>query len=370
MSDTVLIRAKNPDEYDLFLAIERAIGGLFQLLAEGRVDEAADIYMRCQPELGYTLISDAQGDRERFKQVANLLYKARDYDKAAECCEQLEEHEKAAMLYEKAGSIDLAANMYAAAGNKGRAAAMFEKNSSWRNAAQLYRDTGDLVRAANCLFRMGEVVEGTKLYRDAGREDLALQALQTVEPGHPQAAAVLALVAELTPAPAAAAPAPIELSDVVEGNVDAAAHNGQRSAEGFDVLARLPMFSEVSLEELKSLYHLCELRQTSAGEALLQSGQAVEALWVIVEGDVEVRGPQGQSLARLGSGQSAGEMGLIDDAPASADVVVSTPGTALRLDRAGLAQALAASDRLALNVYSVWLKDLSRRLRETTARVV
>ena len=141
------------------------------------------------------------------------------------------------------------------------------------------------------------------------------------------------------------------------------------SAEGFDVLARLPMFSEVSLEELKALYHLCEIRQTTVGESLLQAGQAVDALWVIVEGEVDVRAGE-QSVARLGPGHSVGEMVLIDNAPASADVLATAQGSALRLEKTGFEQALAASDRLALNVYSVWLKDLSSRLRETTARVL
>lgn len=367
MSDTVLIRAKNPSEYDLFLTQERAVGGLFQLLEEGRLDEAADIYMRCEPELGYTLISEAQADRGRFQQVANLLFAARDYEKAAECCEQLEEPQKAAALYEKCGNIGMAAQMYARSGDKARAAAMFEKNSEYKPAAQLYRDLGELARAAACTAKLGEALAAAQLYREAGRDDLALQALAHINPLEPGGEAAGKLLAELQPS--APAPAPVELTDVIDGNVAEDDHAGARSAEGFDVLGHLPMFSEVSLAELRSLFHLCEMRKMMPGEPLLKQGEAVTALWVIVEGEVEVRAG-GQPVARLGPGHSVGEMGLIDDAPASADVLAASQGSALRLEKAGFEQALAASDRLALNVYSVWLKDLSSRLRETTARVL
>lgn len=369
MSDTVLIRAKSPAEYDLSLTTDGAVAGLFQLLTEGRIDEAADVYMRCQPDLGYALMSDAQSDTARFQQVANLLFQARDYNKAAECCEQLEESEKAAALYEKAGNIGLAAQMYARSGNNARAAAMFEKNSEWGSAAQLYRAEGKLARAAECTARTGDPVAAAQLYLDAGEPDHARAALLGVKPTDPGSAAAARLLAQLPAELPPAAPAPIDLTDVIAGNVAGEAHAGTRSAEGFDVLGRLPMFSEISLDELKALYHLCDLRQLEAGAELLRAGQPVDALWVVVEGELEVRAG-GKSVARLGPGHSVGEMGLIDDAPASADVVAGTAGRALRLEKAGFLQALAASDRLALNVYSVWLRDLSNRLRETTARVL
>ena len=48
--------------------------------------------------------------------MANLFFRARDFSRAAYCCEHLEEPIKAAQLYERCDDWPQAAQMYAAAG--------------------------------------------------------------------------------------------------------------------------------------------------------------------------------------------------------------------------------------------------------------
>jgi tetratricopeptide (TPR) repeat protein len=430
----VLIRGRSPEEYDLFMTHEQAIAGLFSLLEQGRVDEAADVYMRCQEDLGYALMSEGQAAPDRFKMVANLLYKARDYEKAAQCCEQLEEADKAAVLYERAGNVTLAAQMYARAGDNARAAAMFDKSGDAASAAQLYAEAGEVLRAADCYARCGRPLKAGKLYQEAGRGERALEVIRQIDPesGDAPEAALLAadvLAAAGRPEMAVAAlneimrgrapsqhdagvwerraqlrlqlgdtdgaaedvqtvlsvspdrasalelkqrveqapkgPAPVDLTETVNSP---SAGGVVRMMEGFEVLGRLPMFAELSLADLKSLYHLCEVRRVPANERLLTEGQATDALWVVLEGEVQVSAGD-KELARLGPGAHVGEMGLIDHAPASAHVTAMSPVSALRLERGGFTQALATNDRLALSVYGVWLRDLSLRLRQTSQRV-
>ena len=144
--------------------------------------------------------------------------------------------------------------------------------------------------------------------------------------------------------------------------------------EGFDFLKRLPLFEELSLEDLKSLYHLCELRPFSFGEALIRAGQPAPALFILVEGVLDVRSAATAkaapgTVARLQPGAHLGELGLIDDSPSNVDVVAAAPGRVLRLDKVGLQRALAASDALAVKIFRVFLRTMAARLRETTARL-
>jgi CRP-like cAMP-binding protein len=139
--------------------------------------------------------------------------------------------------------------------------------------------------------------------------------------------------------------------------------------EGFDVLRGLPLLSELSLTELKSIYHLCEAVDAATGDVIIRSGQPSSALFVVMQGELEVRTPAGDHVTMLGIGQQAGEMSLVDDAPAVVDVVAASPARLLRLDRQGFRDALAANDALALRVMRVFVRVLTERLRETTARI-
>lgn len=306
-SDTVVIRGR-PGEQDLYFTVERVIAGLCQLLERGRLDEAVEVYMRCQEDVGYSLMTAAQGHPERFRAVANLLFRARDFHKAAQCCEELDETDKAALLFERAGDFGRAAEMYARTGDKPRAAACFQKAGEYRTAAGLYDEVGDTHRAAECRQRAGDVL----------------------------------------------APA--------EGAV--------RVMDGFDQLKALPLFQEASLTDLKALYHLATLVEHGAGDVLIDTGRPAEALWILLEGEVEVWGERGGTLATLGVGAHVGEMSLLDDSPANVRVVVKKALRALRLEHRGLKEALGAHDGLALAVYRVMARDLAARLRETSARVV
>ena len=63
-------------------------------------------------------------------------------------------------------------------------------------------------------------------------------------------------------------------------------------------------------------------------------------------------------------------MSLFDDAPAGVDVAVAAPGRALRLDKLGFREVLAANDALAVRIHRVLFRTLRDRLRSTTDQLL
>ena len=396
MSDTtVTIRGKAPGEADFFYTLERVLGGLLAALKAGRIDEAVDVYTRCREDIGYQIISRAQGDQELFRQCANLFFRARDYSRAAYCCEHLEEHIKAAGLYERCDDWPQAAQMYAAVGDRAKAAEMFEKAGNLTEAAKLFKDLGEHLRAAGCFERAHKHFDASQAYQAAGKIEKAIEVLSLIDEDSPDRKVANKVIkdlmaqtqlkrsntAQLAIADVTAAvkvsPAPVSVPGAVVmepilvggGTIAETGKNIVTVMEGFEVLRELPLFAELSLSELKGLYHLCELKNVDPGAVLIKAGQPAPALFLVMRGELEVRTPDGAVVTALGIGQHAGEMSLVDESPATVDVIASAPSRIIRLDKRGFREALSASDGLALRVMRVFLRTLIERLRETTARI-
>lgn len=386
MSETVTIRGADGGEF--FYTLERVVQGLIQTLASGRVDEAADLYSRIREDIAFQLIAKTQGNPEVFQQVANLFYRARDYQRAAYCCEQLDEQEKAAQLYERASDPTAAAQCYAAAGQKLKAAEMFEKAGNLVEAAKLYlleQTPEAAVRGAMCFEKAQRPFDAAQAWEKAGKDEKALALYAAVEDDSPDKKMATRLAKELLErsklkrAATGQIPAFVDVTggaavgaDVASmggGTIDDDGRNRVTLMEGFDFFGRLPLFSELSLAELKAIYHLCDVVRVPFGDKLVEAGQASSALWVILDGSVDVRGTSGRDVARLETGAHVGEMGLFDDAPAGVDVIAATAVRALRLDKRGFRDLMAGNDAFAVRVWRVLFLTLRDRLRATTDRL-
>jgi CRP-like cAMP-binding protein len=142
--------------------------------------------------------------------------------------------------------------------------------------------------------------------------------------------------------------------------------------EGYDALKALPIFEELSLDEMKAFYTVCESIYFPKGEVIIEQGHPGEGLIIIREGNCVVtkveHGGRETKLATLGPGKYVGEMSLIDDAPTSARVRAQDNVKALQIKRDRFEQFMFANDRIALRVYRTFLKTLTERLRQQNAR--
>ena len=377
MSETVTITGADGAHH--FYTLDRVLQGLIQTLAAGRVEEAASLYAQVREDIAFQLIGKTQGNDDVFRQVANLFFRARDYERAAYCCEHLDETDKAAELYEKAGNHAAAAQMFAASGAVPKAAEMFEKAGSPLEAARLYQrlDGEDAqVRAAVCFERANRVFDAAQCYEKAGRLEKAMglyAAIDDDSPDKKQADRLLKGLEEKAPLERART----GMMQAVDGgaiDIGGGAVTDARERitmmEGFEALSSMNLFAELTLTELKAIYHLCTVVDAPFGARLVQAGHPSEALWVLLGATVDVRGQGGRDVARLEPGAHVGEMGLFDDQAAGVDVIVAAPGRILRLDKKGFRDAMAADDTLAIRIYRVLFTTLRDRLRHTTDQLL
>jgi CRP-like cAMP-binding protein len=125
--------------------------------------------------------------------------------------------------------------------------------------------------------------------------------------------------------------------------------------------------------ELDVLGELSRPRRFAAGEAIFREGDLGDALFVLVEGEVDVtaRGPGGEDrlLATLSPPDAFGEMSLIDREVRSATVRARTACRALQLS----AENFTAFRKRSRDGFTLFLVNvvriLSSRLREANQKL-
>jgi bacteriocin-type transport-associated protein len=111
--------------------------------------------------------------------------------------------------------------------------------------------------------------------------------------------------------------------------------------------------------------------QIPAGTTLIHEGKAIDALYIVLDGllSVTMVALGGQEIARLGSGEMAGEMSFVDARPPSATVLALQDSMVLAVPRRQLVAKLEQDAPFAARFYRALATFLSDRLRGTVSRL-
>ncbi len=96
-----------------------------------------------------------------------------------------------------------------------------------------------------------------------------------------------------------------------------------------------------------------------AGMAIFRDGERSSHMFVVVEGEVEIR-HDNRVLEVVGPGGILGEMSLVDDRPRSADAFARTDCRLAAIDRERFIVLVEKSPRFALEVMSLMAERLRR----------
>ncbi len=133
----------------------------------------------------------------------------------------------------------------------------------------------------------------------------------------------------------------------------------------------IPLFHGLRPLQAKIVVLMAQLASASPGTLITQRGELKEELYVLVNGIVDVRRSEGESVIRsLGRGDVIGEMGLVRHRPRSADVVVRETTEYLVLDGDFLDRIQRRYPRIAAKVFLNLTRILSDRLESTTDALV
>jgi CRP/FNR family transcriptional regulator, cyclic AMP receptor protein len=139
--------------------------------------------------------------------------------------------------------------------------------------------------------------------------------------------------------------------------------------ESVELLSRVPLFSELSREELERISRVSVARSFPAGVRVFHEGDHSDACYLVRKGDLRVtrEHPDGRAiaLATLGAGDIFGELAMLDGEARSASVETLTDSELLALPAADVRRLLADHPGISVKLIAA----LTKRLRETNERV-
>ena len=147
------------------------------------------------------------------------------------------------------------------------------------------------------------------------------------------------------------------------------------SMEKITFLKASPFFTALPLEELYHIALSVQEESAKAGKTVIRQGTLGDKMYIVVEGELEVRRfdneeeasgvdvTGGHLMATMRDKQVFGDMALLDDEPRSASVIAVQDCALLSLQRGDLERILRRYSSIAFNM----MRILSGRLRESMA---
>ena len=139
--------------------------------------------------------------------------------------------------------------------------------------------------------------------------------------------------------------------------------------ETVDLLARVPLFADMSVDELDRIVSVAIPRAFPKGVRVFHEGDDSDACYVVRNGDLRVTREHSDgraiALATLGPGDFFGELAMLDGGSRSASVETLTDAELLALPAMDMRRVIAQHGDIAAKL----IVALTRRLRETNERV-
>jgi tetratricopeptide (TPR) repeat protein len=388
------------------------------LINQGDVDQASRLYDESGGKFAADLQKDASiGSNVSRGRIAEVFRRSHDFAAAAAVLELMASFAEAAKMYEQASDFPSAARCHRAAGNTSRAAPAMERSGEYEPALELYRKEGNLPAVAECLVRLKRFTEAAQVYQKLGNVHAEVEVLREIAPSDPEAIAATTRLADLmekhghqdkaaalivatfraNKAARSNATLQTQLLRLLEGlgkHEDAkkvratlgltggaarpTTSNGEEitaktpvralasEADDYAHLKAIPIFGELALPDMHDLFRVAQEVSYPQGSALIDQGAASRGLTVIVAGKVDVSAVANGStrlLNTLSAGAYVGEIGLVQDAPASARVTAQTEVRALFISKAAFEHYLYERPSAALAIYRLFTSNLAQRVR-------
>ncbi|MBV8593876.1 MAG: Crp/Fnr family transcriptional regulator [Caulobacteraceae bacterium] len=155
----------------------------------------------------------------------------------------------------------------------------------------------------------------------------------------------------------------VELADISKEGSTRSAHGVSEVDGVVRALGAGSLFHLLPAQFLRRMASRGRPLALQRGAMLAQAGDAGDAVYVLLEGEIEVlrRSPGGREvrMAALGGGEVVGEMAALDGGVRSADMIATRPCRLWRIPRDALIDAFEEEPRASIAL----LAELSRRLR-------
>ena len=149
---------------------------------------------------------------------------------------------------------------------------------------------------------------------------------------------------------------------------------GKPTRSVMNFLSRVPIFNELSFDELETVVPFMSYMQLDQGEILFKEGEHGNYVFFVAKGilDIYKKSASGGDvvIASLTKGHSVGEMSIIDTFPRSATVRTRTEAMLLIITKAGFNRILTSHPAIGIKILKGISRLLSQSLRKTSTRLV
>lgn len=133
------------------------------------------------------------------------------------------------------------------------------------------------------------------------------------------------------------------------------------------------LFKGLNSEQLELLQSLMPKRFVSAGDAVFQTGQSSDSMYLVLHGVAEVLTPNEQGalvrMASVGRGHVFGEVGFLDQAQRTATLVARKDLTLAEMTRQSFERLRSDKPEIVMQLLTNLTLDMAMRLRYTTQLV-
>ncbi|SHK50687.1 Cyclic nucleotide-binding domain-containing protein [Desulfatibacillum alkenivorans DSM 16219] len=160
----------------------------------------------------------------------------------------------------------------------------------------------------------------------------------------------------------------------MQNNDFGAGFNSMASQDILECLSVIPMFEDLTHEQMLAVSKQTLLLTVEAGETVFREGDKGDFVCFVAEGLLAVvkslEGGKFAELTSLPQGSSIGEMAVIDDFPRSATVIARKPSQLITMTRSQFHRVVTENPEIGIKLLKGIARVLSMNLRKTSANLV
>jgi len=132
-----------------------------------------------------------------------------------------------------------------------------------------------------------------------------------------------------------------------------------------DIISGAPLFKGLHPEVISGIVENANERHFTTGQLIIQEGDSLKELYIIIEGEVSIEKNSGDELFTRGVGESLGEMTLIDLGTRSVSVRAKSDVNIAVIDLEYLTTLFDNNPKILTTIAINIARILSNRLRES-----
>ncbi len=141
----------------------------------------------------------------------------------------------------------------------------------------------------------------------------------------------------------------------------------------FDIFRKIPIFSELTDEEINSVLDISKRAVFAPGETIFKEGEEGDGFYILIKGIVRIstiiENAGEEVLAEIKGNKHFGEINIIDGGTRSASAIAENDVTCLFFPRESFLKLFSENKGLELKISHGFLKEFANRLRRTDQKV-